>query len=98
MTTKMLDVETVTLVARQMWMNETKDMTLFIIQSWTLTTIESGGVRMTIVLKRKIMNEMMTTFLPSVQSCKKQVPGVPRNLFLEDFPPNLLCFPQLFYV
>ena len=25
-----------------------------------------GGVRMTIVLKRKIMNEMMTTYLPSV--------------------------------
>jgi hypothetical protein len=66
MTTKMLDVKTVTLIARSMWMNETKDMTLFVIQKWTLTTIESGGVTMTIVLKRKIMNEMMTTFLPSV--------------------------------
>ena len=62
----MLDLDTVTLLARQMWMNETKDMTLFVIQRWTLTTIESGGVRMTIVLQRKIMNEMMTTFLPSV--------------------------------
>ena len=41
-------------------------MTLFVIQSWSLTTIDSGGVRMTIVLKRKIMNEMMTTYLPSV--------------------------------
>ena len=62
----MLDLETVTLLARQMWMNETKDMTLFVIKQWSLTTIGSGGVRMTIVLKRKIMNEMMTTFLPSV--------------------------------
>ena len=62
----MLDIETVTLVARQMWMNETKDMTLFVIQKWTLTNMESGGVQMTIVLKRKIMNEMMTTFLPSL--------------------------------
>ena len=62
----MLDRETVTLLARQLWMNETKDMTLFVIQSWTLTTIASGGVKMTIVLKRKIMNEMMTTYLPSV--------------------------------
>ena len=49
-----------------MWMNETKDMTLFVIQKWSLTTTENGGVRMTIVLKRKIMNEMMTTYLPSV--------------------------------
>ena len=62
----MLDVETVSLLARQMWMNETKDMTLFVIQKWTLTTIESEGVRMTIILKRKIMNEMMTTYLPSL--------------------------------
>ena len=49
-----------------MWMNQTKDMTLFVITKWTLTTIENEGVRMTIVLKRKIMNEMMTTYLPSV--------------------------------
>ena len=61
----MLDLKTVKLIANQMWMNETKDMTLFIIQKWSLTTVESGGVRMTIVLKRKIMNEMMTTYLPS---------------------------------
>ena len=49
-----------------MWMNETLDMTLFIIRNWNLSSIENGGVRMTIVLKRKIMNEMMTTYLPSV--------------------------------
>ena len=61
----MLDLKTVKLIANQMWMNETKDMTLFIIQKWSLTTVETGGVRMTIVLKRKIMNEMMTTYLPS---------------------------------
>ena len=62
----MLDLETVKLLADQLSMNETKDMTLFVIQNWTLSTIESGGVKMTIILKRKIMNEMMTTYLPSV--------------------------------
>ena len=62
----MLDKKTVQLLARQMWMNETLDMTLFVIQKWKLVTIERGGVRMTIVLKRKITNEMMTTYLPSV--------------------------------
>ena len=53
-------------MADQVWMKESKDLTLFVIKNWILTTTESGGVRMTIVLKRKIMNEMMTTYLPSV--------------------------------
>ena len=51
MATKMLDLKMVTLIARQVWMNETKDMTLFVIQKWSLTSIESGGVQMTIVLR-----------------------------------------------
>ena len=54
------------MAVNQMWMDESKDLTLFVITSWKLTTTENGGVRMTIVLKRKIMNEMMTTYLPSV--------------------------------
>ena len=66
MSTKILDLKTVKLLANRMWMNETLDMTLFIIKRWDLTTVENGGVRMTIVLKRKIMNEMMVTYLPSV--------------------------------
>ena len=66
MTTDMLDMETVKLVANQMFMNESRDLTLFLIRNWTLITVEGGGVKMTIVLKRKIMNEMMTTYLPSV--------------------------------
>ena len=66
MATKMLDLETVQLLAGQLWMNETLDMTLFVIQNWNLSSIDIGGVRMTIVLKRKIMNEMMVTYLPSV--------------------------------
>ena len=53
-------------MANHVWMKESKDLTMFVIQNWTLKTTESGGVRMMIVLKRKIMNEMMTTYLPSV--------------------------------
>ena len=66
MTTKMLNIKTVQLLARQMWMKEKLDMTLFVIQEWHLSSIDNGGVTMTIILKRKIMNEMMTTYLPSV--------------------------------
>ena len=60
-------METVKLYANKVWMNETVDMTLFIIKKWSLVADEeNGGIKMTIVLKRKIMNEMMTTYLPSV--------------------------------
>ena len=62
----MLNLKTVQLLARQMMMNEKLDMTLFVIQKWHLSSIDKGGVTMTIILKRKIMNEMMTTYLPSV--------------------------------
>ena len=62
----MLDLKTVQLLAKEMWMEEKLDMTLFVIQEWHLSSIDNGGVTMTIILKRKIMNEMMTTYLPSV--------------------------------
>ena len=62
----MLNLKTVQLLARQMMMKEKLDMTLFVIQKWHLSSIDKGGVTMTIILKRKIMNEMMTTYLPSV--------------------------------
>ena len=66
MTSDMLDLDTVKLVAKNLFMNESKDLTLFMIKNWNLSTTDDGGVKMTIVLKRKIMNEMMTTYLPSV--------------------------------
>ena len=66
MATMMLDLKTVQLLTRKMGMNETLDMTLYVIKNWHLSSIDNGNVRMTIVLKRKIMNEMMTTYLPSV--------------------------------
>ena len=72
LTTDELDLESVSLVANQMIMNEKTDLTLFLVKKWTLSTskemssTKNEGVRMTIVLKRKIMNEMMTTYLPAV--------------------------------
>ena len=72
MTTDELDLESISLVANQMMMNEKTDLTLFLVKKWTLSTskemssTKNEGVRMTIVLKRKIMNEMMTTYLPAV--------------------------------
>ena len=43
MTTTFLDTKTVELLAKNMHMNETLDMTLFVIQNWTLITVDGGG-------------------------------------------------------
>ena len=70
MTMDTLNLDTVILLPKDMRMEETLDMTLFVIRNWTLEYRNKSslqkGVKMTIVLKRKIMNEMMTTYLPSV--------------------------------
>ena len=70
MTMGELDLNTVNLQPGQLWMKERKDMTLFIISSWSLelknNTNREEGVRMRITFRRKIMNEIMTTYLPSI--------------------------------
>ena len=70
MTLAELDANTVKLLTDKLWMRERQDMTLFFISDWALG-LKNGsspkeGVRMMIVLKRKIVNELMTTYLPSV--------------------------------
>ena len=70
MTMGALDLKTVRLVADLLWMKERKDMTLFTISHWTLEEKNASnsdeGLKMRIVLKRKLMNELMTTYVPSV--------------------------------
>ena len=70
MTVNKLNLDTVSLLPRGLKMEETLDLTLFVITDWTLvyrnTSNLQQGVKMTIVLKRKVLNEMMTTYLPSL--------------------------------
>ena len=51
-------------------MQQKRDMTLFRMNSWSLDykneSAPEEGIRMTIVLRRKILSEMMSTYLPSV--------------------------------
>ena len=65
-----LDLKTVTLSPDMFWLEQYKDMTLFQITHYELFyTNESNpdqGLRMLIVMKRKIMSEIMTTFFPSI--------------------------------
>ena len=70
MAMRRMDLTTVALVPGQMVMSQSQDMPIFRNIEWKLNkkTFENGkeGVRMTIVMKRKIISEMMTTFFPSL--------------------------------
>merc|ERR1739848_222420 len=75
MRTRYQDFFTVTLVPDSLLMDESEDLTLFRMTRWSLerwswaknrnSERPEAGVRVRIVLQRKIMNEIMTTFLPS---------------------------------
>ena len=63
------DQDTVSLHPKILIMKQTLDMNLFLITDYSLiyknTTKESQMIGMQIVLKRKVMSEMMTTYFPS---------------------------------
>ena len=65
-----LDSTTVTLVPRQLVMSQEMNMVLFRIVEWDFikATFVKGkkGVRVRILMKRKITSEMMTTYFPTV--------------------------------
>ena len=65
-----LDLKTVTLSPDMLLLEQNKDMTLFEITHhelfYTNASSPDQGLRMLIVMKRKIMSEIMTTFFPSI--------------------------------
>ena len=65
-----LDLTTVTLEPGQMKMSQKLNMILYQNIDWNLgkTTFENGkkGIRLVVVMKRKITSEMMTTYFPSL--------------------------------
>ena len=69
MATTKLDNPMMTLFPKKLWMEQDPDMTLYSMEeSWLTYRNESDprkGIWMTIVLRRKIMSEMLTTYMPS---------------------------------
>ena len=65
-----LDRPLMRLIPKKLFMEQEADMTLFQLTHWDLNYrngIDSAeGIWMTLVLKRKMMSEMMSTFLPSL--------------------------------
>ena len=70
LTTSELDRSTLRLLPKKLWMEQEREMTLFHMDHWQLEFMNESaheeGVSMTIVLRRKILSEMMGTFLPSI--------------------------------
>ena len=70
MATTDIDATTMRLLPKQLFMEQNVDMTLFHMDYWDLDyknkDVPQQGISMKMVLKRKIMSEMLTTFLPSL--------------------------------
>ena len=70
MTVGKLDRPLMRLLPKELIMEQDPDMTLFQLIKWDLnfrnTRNQTEGIWMTIVLKRKLMSEMMSTYLPSL--------------------------------
>ena len=64
------DNETLALIPKDLEVFESRDLTLFSVEKFELDYTHQAdykkGISLTIVFKRKIMSEMMTTFLPSI--------------------------------
>jgi hypothetical protein len=69
MNVRALDLKTVMLNPNDIMMNEKKELTMYIINEWKLVYRDEDnkkkGIKMEIVLKRRITNELLTTYLPS---------------------------------
>ena len=65
-----MNYRTMTLVPGQIFMKENTLLTMYVIKQWKLLYADENnvrkGIKMEIQLKRRIPNEMMTTYLPSV--------------------------------
>ena len=70
LTVEQFEVETMKLVPKELEMLESTELSLYNIDSWDIAYVDktnlTKGVRVKISLKRKIMSEMMTTYLPSI--------------------------------
>ena len=65
-----MDIESVMLVPGQMMLNEKQELTMYMLTKWQIAYNNpqktEEGIKMVIVLKRRITNELLTTYLPSI--------------------------------
>ena len=65
-----LDIENILLIPGNIEMNEKTVLTMFVVSKWSIVYRNESnpdrGIEMLIVFKRRIMNELLTTYLPSI--------------------------------
>ena len=65
-----LNKEMILLVPDEIMMDEDLELTMYMIIQWEIVLVNESnpdsGIQMKMVLKRRVMNEMLTTYLPSV--------------------------------
>ena len=64
--TQSLDRKMVSFLAKEVVMEEELELTMYFIQKWLLINSENGSVKFIIVLERRFMSELLSTYLPSV--------------------------------
>merc|ERR1712038_1450667 len=65
-----VDKSTMNMIPENIFMESDTVLVQYIIKSWTLqlrnTSDTNQGIELVLVLKRRIINEMLTTYLPSI--------------------------------
>ena len=66
MAASVMERKTVTLQLEQMILKSPTELTQYVMTKWSLESDGKGGVLMVVVFKRRITNELLTTYLPSL--------------------------------
>ena len=66
MAVSVMEKKTVTLRPEQMVLKSKTELTQYLMTKWSLESDLKGGVRMVVIFKRRITNELLTTYLPSL--------------------------------
>ena len=64
--TRNLDKDMVNLQTKYVVMEEELELTMYIIQKWMLVRDDASSIKFIIVLERRFMSELLSTYLPSV--------------------------------
>ena len=66
MAVSVMEKKTVTLRPEQMILKSPTELTQYVMTKWSLESDSNGGVMMVVIFKRRITNELLTTYLPSL--------------------------------
>ena len=66
MVVSVMERKTVALLPEQMILKSATELTQYLMTKWSLEEDGKGGVMMVVIFKRRVTNELLTTYLPSL--------------------------------